>query len=261
MIKFLWTVILLVFLWDAQAQTALPLKADAHTVARKGKLFLYFGWNRSEYSDSDIHFKGDGYNFNLANVVAHDRPTHFDLRYFSPARLTVPQYQYRAGYYISDKYSISAGFNHMKYVMDAFQTVKINGTVNTPEAGNYNGTYQNQDIVLSKDFLQLEHTNGLNYLNVNFDRTETLWVGRHKHVNLSAVAGIGVGLMYPKSDVKLFGSGVDRWHVAGYGASSHLALRFVYFRNLFVQVQVDGGLINMPDIITTGQVGARAKRS
>lgn len=210
---------------------------------------------------SDIHFKGEGYNFTLDKVVAHDRPTPFDVRvYLNPAKITIPQYQYRIGYFLSDKWAISWGFNHMKYVMDAYQTAKITGTINTPEAGIYNGDYQQQDLELTKDFLQLEHTNGLNYLSVNFDRVETLWVGKHRRVSLSAIAGIGAGVMYPKSDIKLFGRGVDRWHVAGFGLSSQIALRLEFFKNLFLEAQFEGGLIDMPDIITTGDAGAGAKQ-
>jgi hypothetical protein len=243
------------------AQITKTEKSDSRFIHRKGKLFLYYGWNRSTYSTSDIQFKGSGYNFTLDNVVAHDRPTHFDPKvYFNPTKITIPQYQYRVGYYINDKYSISWGFNHMKYVMDGYQTVKINGTINTPEAGVFNGSYDNQDIVLEKDFLTFEHTNGLNYLNFNLDRIETLWVGKHQRMSLSAVAGVGAGFMYPKSDVRLFGTELDKWHVAGYGVSTLVALRFEFLKNMFVQAQLEGGYINMPDILTTGNSSARAKQ-
>ena len=35
----------------------------------KGKIFVYWGWNRGYYSNSDIHFTGDGYDFILEDVV------------------------------------------------------------------------------------------------------------------------------------------------------------------------------------------------
>jgi hypothetical protein len=249
------------FLVSVQAQTPSTEYNTSKTIHRKGRLFFYFGWNWSNYSTSDITFKGDGYNFTLKDVRANDRPTAFDPKvYFNPAKLSIPQYQYRIGYYITDKYAFSWGFNHMKYVMDAYQTVKITGTINTPEGGEYNGTYTNEDIELNKDFLQFEHTNGLNYLDFNFDRTETLWVSKNRKTNLSAILGIGAGIMYPKSDIKLFNKGVDRWHLAGFGVSSQVALRFDFLKNMFVQAQLDGGYINMPDILTTGELHARAKQ-
>lgn len=148
----------------------------------------------------------------------------------------------------------------MKYVMNAYQTVTISGTINTPEAGNFNGIYNNQEIVLSKDFLQFEHTNGLNYVNFDLERTETLWVGKINHVSLGAVVGLGAGIMYPKSDIKLFGKGQDRWHLAGYGVSSHAGLRLEFLKNMYLQAQFDYGFINMPDILTTVDNNARAKQ-
>ena len=33
--------------------------------SNKGKIFVYWGWNQSAYTQSDIHFKGDEYNFTL----------------------------------------------------------------------------------------------------------------------------------------------------------------------------------------------------
>jgi len=43
----------------------------------KGSVMAFWGWNRSVYTKSDIHFKGNGYDFQLDDVVAHDRQTPF----------------------------------------------------------------------------------------------------------------------------------------------------------------------------------------
>lgn len=252
-------ILFFVLTWNASAQEIASDKSLNRLLDRRGKFFMYFGWNRSRYSKSDIHFHGTGYDFTLKNVVAHDRPTPFNLiRYANPLTMTIPQYQYRIGYYINNKFAISLGFNHMKYVMDSLQTLEINGFIDTPEAGPYNGSYQHQNIKVTKDFLTFEHTNGLNYIDVNFDRTETIWESRQKKISLSAVMGVGAGILYPKSDVRLFGAERDHWHVAGYGFSSHMALRFEFLTNMFIQAQMEGGYINMPDIITTQDIHARA---
>ena len=54
----------------------------------KGKLYFYWGWNKSQYSYSDITFKGDDYNFTLYNVAAKDRqnPWEADL-YLNPSNI------------------------------------------------------------------------------------------------------------------------------------------------------------------------------
>ena len=54
----------------------------------KGKMFVYWGWNRANYSDSDIHFKGENYDFTLSNVKAKDKVTRFSFYdYFHPTRI------------------------------------------------------------------------------------------------------------------------------------------------------------------------------
>ena len=74
----------------------------------KGKIFVYWGWNRGYYSNSDIHFTGDNYDFILKDVVAKDRQTKFNVDpYFNPSRITIPQTNFKAGYFISEKYNIT----------------------------------------------------------------------------------------------------------------------------------------------------------
>lgn len=98
-------------------------------ITNKGKFYVYWGWNRGTYSNSDIRFKGDNYDFTLSNVTANDRPTEFGFNpYFRIDRITIPQTNYRIGYFFKENYTISIGVDHMKYVMNNDQNVKINGT-------------------------------------------------------------------------------------------------------------------------------------
>ena len=114
-------------------------------IVNKGKFFVYWGWNRANYSDSDIHFTGNNYDFTLSDVTAQDRQTPFSFNdYLNPGRITIPQNNYRIGYFLKEHYTISIGVDHMKYVMDADQTVKINGEINT--GSPFDGVYNNDDI-------------------------------------------------------------------------------------------------------------------
>ena len=71
----------------------------------KGDIYSYWGWNWSWYSKSDIHFKGDNYDFTIHNVSAQDRQTAFTLdKYLNPSSMTIPQYNFRVGYFIKEKY-------------------------------------------------------------------------------------------------------------------------------------------------------------
>ena len=57
---------------------------DETTVSKKefgdkGTMFVFWGWNRAGFTKSDIHFTGNGYDFTLHDVVAHDRPSDLSL--------------------------------------------------------------------------------------------------------------------------------------------------------------------------------------
>ena len=72
----------------------------------KGHFFAYWGYNRSAYTTSDIHFKGSNYDFTLSDISASDYPTKDINLYINPGEMTHPQYNWRMGYYINDKYKI-----------------------------------------------------------------------------------------------------------------------------------------------------------
>jgi hypothetical protein len=45
--------------------------------------------------------------------------------------MTIPQTNFRIGYFINDHYSIALGVDHMKYVMAQNQVANITGNINT----------------------------------------------------------------------------------------------------------------------------------
>ena len=96
--------------------------------SKKGSFYAYWGWNNAMYSNSDISFKGVNYDFTLYDVAAKDRqsPFAFDTYFLS---VTIPQYNLRLGYYLNEKYHITLGVDHMKYVMRAYQNATISGTI------------------------------------------------------------------------------------------------------------------------------------
>jgi len=127
------------------------------------KFYFQWGYNWANYGKSDIKFEGTGYNFNLKDVQAFDRQTPFDPKvYFSPTKFSIPQYVYRLGYNINNRYSISLGMDHMKYVMPGNIEVRIIGEIDKSVSDKYAGSYNNEKIVLSPDFLQFEQTEKFN---------------------------------------------------------------------------------------------------
>lgn len=218
-------------------------------VFRKGAVILFWGWNRAWYSDSDIRFKGKGYDFQLNNVKATDRPTDFTFKdYLHPLRVTIPQTNAKIGYFIKDNVAIMLSLDHMKYVMKQNQTVDFNGYINDSK---YASMVNAGKVDLTNgEFLTFEHTDGLNYINLGIEQYKDIF--NSKKVDILWSYGIGGGVLLPKTNAKLFGNErSDRFHIAGFGTDVRTSLNFVLWKHIMARVEAKYGYINMPDIKTT----------
>ncbi len=175
---------------------------EKYTANNKGKFFVSWGGNRDSYSKSDIHFKGDYYNFTLYDVTAHDKPKGWHCDYINPLRMTIPQTNFRLGYFISDHYSIAVAVDHMKYVMTQNQSVNFSGTY--PEAGTYGEILPSDQILLNKYFLTFEHTDGLNYVHTEVSRFDD--ISKLFRITNTDIIQINItegGVLYPKTNTQL----------------------------------------------------------
>ncbi|GIZ07699.1 hypothetical protein [Flavobacterium sp. UMI-01] len=231
-------------------------KSEPYTAHDKGKFFISWGGNREKYSKSDITFKGTDYNFTLTDVSAHDKPKGWHIDYVNPSKMTIPQTNFKMGYFISDHYSIAIGVDHMKYVMTQNQVANIQGYY--PNSGTYDETImgnQNQ-IVLTEKFLTFEHTDGLNYVNTEFSRHDDISklfkIQNTDKVQIKLNEGVGFGILYPKTNAKVLGKERhDDFHVSGFGTSLKAGITITFFKHLYLQGELKGGYINMNDIQTT----------
>lgn len=255
----------LLFTINIVAQDSIPTK---YTATKKGKFFISWGGNRESFSKSDIHFKGEDYDFTIQDAFALDKPKGWHIDYINPTRITIPQTNVKIGYYISDNYVISFGVDHMKYVMQENRNKIIDGYINLPvsEAGSvYNGTYNNEEFFVSGDFLKFEHTNGLNYVYLEFARVDDISslfeVQNTDKFQVNLTEGIGGGILYPKTNTTLLQKDrYDEFHLAGYGFSINAGLNFTFFKHFFIETDLKGGYINMPDIRTTSNTAESASQ-
>ena len=241
----------------AQETAPSPIKFTTHN---KGKWFFSFGGNREKYTKSDIHFTGGTYDFTVNDALAHDKPKGWNIDYINPTRFTIPQTNMRFGYFINDHYSIALSIDHMKYIFTQDQTATVTGTINLPSSDPgsiYNGVYNNTPIDFSDGtFLKFEHTNGLNYVHLEFSRfddiSKVFSLPNTDKFQINITEGVGAGFLYPKTDATVLSfKERDEFHIAGYGLSGKVGLNFNFFKYFFIQTELKGGYINMPDINIT----------
>jgi hypothetical protein len=256
---FLFCVCLLSVLSGAGQTDLVPSLDTSH----EGKFYVYWGYNRSAYNPSDIHFEGEGYDFTLEDVRAHDLPEQFDTKvYFNPTKLTIPQFNLRLGYYISDQFSISLGYEHLKYKIDETQRVKIDGKISNQLSETYGGVYNQEYLTITPDFLSFEHTNGLNYVRAMAEWHRQIWRSPNSKHSAWFNAGVGTGPVICWTDFTLFGERHKNYlHFSGLGMSAQLSARFEFFRHFFVQYNSQLGKTWLWDIILEEEEAARASQN
>lgn len=229
---------------------------DKYTAHNKGKFFVSWGGNREAYSKSDITFKGKDYNFTLENATAQDKPKGWHIDYVNPSRMTIPQTNFRMGYFLNDHYSIAVGVDHMKYVLKQDQIAKFSGYY--PNPGSYDELIIGQptSIKITEKFLQYEHTDGLNYVNTEFSRHDDISsvfkITNTDKIQVNLTEGVGLGMLFPKTNATLLGKERhDDYHVSGFGTSLKAGLNVTFFKHFYIQGEIKGGYINMQDIRTT----------
>jgi hypothetical protein len=253
------------------------IKSEKYTSHNKGKFYFFWGGNRENYSKSDIHFTGKNYDFTVYDAVADDKPKGWHVDYIKPGSMTIPQTNFRMGYFINDHYNISVGLDHMKYVFRQNQVANVSGYINLPttdSGSTYNSNYSNapinffnnytgNDDSIPPPFLTFEHTDGLNYINTEFSRVDDISkvfkIGNTDKFQLNITEGIGFGVLYPKTNSRVLGKErYDDFHMSGYGVSAKIGLNLTFFKYFFIQTELKAGYIDMNDIKTTKENSDKA---
>jgi hypothetical protein len=247
-----------VLLAQASPASASPLKRDAASplqaaASASRKWSVYWGWNRSTYANSDIHFWGADHDFTLSSVKANDMQADVTTEnifgtFLIPANMTLPQTNLRVAYQVSPDTAWAINLDHMKYVVTPDQTVAFSGRINNdPQAG--------ASRTLSTNYLNFEHTDGLNVVSVEYEKQYpvTLWKAPFAS---RWVALVGAGIVYPKTNVTLNMLGRsrnDQFHLAGYSAGGGVGWEADFLDSWFFRSMFKMGYVTLPDVLTSSQ--------
>ena len=120
-------------------------------------------------------------------------------------------------------------------------------------------TMTNNHLLSNPIFYFFEHTDGLNYLNSEFRRSDILI--NKKYCQVSVNEGLGIGVLLPRTNTTLLNNPrYDEFHLSGFGFGGVAALNLTFFKYLFIQSELKGGFISMPDIRTTMNEEDRASQ-
>jgi hypothetical protein len=222
------------------------------------RFYIYWGYNRSFYSNSNVHLKGNNFDLTFFQVKAKDKPYPFNLKnYIDPVSIWVPQYNYRIGFFINDKVSISIGLDHMKYVVDRSQTAVVSGSTvgsHFPDQAKFDSVFVGKSMPLN-GFMYMDHTNGLNLISFDIDYRSSIY--KKKNIEINLKSGLGIAEMVTKSELHLMGYGVDNeFNLCGFGVSAYQGVELVIGKYFFIRPQVRFGWINLTGFLLNGRYDA-----
>ena len=220
-------------------------------------MYFQWGYNAEAYTHSNIHFKlSNGDDFILHHAKAHNKGDYDDI-IKEPAEISIPQYNYRIGFYLNKELtkSIEINFDHAKYIVTDGQTVHVTGTINK--------VHVDGDSVLNpQSFLHFEHTDGANWLHINYAEQKTLFQTKSKSRDLlRLIYKGGVGINIPRTDFTYHGDRLNNdFHIAGYNIGIEGGLRFYMLKRLFLETTAKTGYVRYIDALanTTTAKGNRA---
>lgn len=246
------------FLFLLLAVISNPADAQIRKHQRKrstnaGTLFLYWGYNRTAYTGSTIHFIGSDYDFTLKGVKATDRQPKFsgDL-YLNPMNVTIPQYNFRVGYYFTEKWALSFGVDHFNYVMAPNNEVSLDGHFDMGVDSLWEGNYQQEPTTIDRNHFHYEHSGGLNYLRLELMRSFDLWeAGDRRQFAITGNVGLNLGPMLTTTNFLFAGEQTNRsTKLSGYGIGANASARFEFFKHVFIQAEGGLAFAHLPGVLT-----------
>jgi len=212
-------------------------------------MYLQWGYNTEWYTNSTIHFNsmvnGVDHNFTIYKAKAHDR-SDLDGIIKNPIEVSVPQYNYRIGFYLNEKHTkaIEINYDHTKYIVYDDQVLRAKGNI-----GN---NYFDKDTSFNYNELHFEHTNGANFYQINYVRQYQVRKNEKRTV-ITALWKAGAGILIPKTDIRLSGKRVDnRFHVAGYCFGAEAGGRWYFIRHIFFEATAKAGFANYTNALGVG---------
>jgi hypothetical protein len=254
-------ILMSLFLWCASTSSTPAQVTDtpAPKQRTKGTLYGSWGYNKEWYSKSDIHIKNDGdinqhnqfgsYDFTLHKAKASDRDDFDQIP--DVVNITIPQFSARLGYLFNDKrdLGIEINYDHAKYIVNDYQNLRVTGQI-------FGAPIDKDTLVDPASFLHFEHSDGANFLSVNLVKRYQFYNAPSKKLRFSAVVKAGPGLVYPRTDVTLFGTRVNnKWHVAGYIISAEVGPRLEFFKYFFTEFTGKVGFANYTNSLVLEDTG------
>jgi hypothetical protein len=206
---------------DLQAQ-------NTDYVGKKGQLYFSWGYNKEWYTFSNIHVRQEslGNDYTFRNVIGKDKPG-WDEKSILKQAVSIPQYNYRLGYWFKDNWAFEINFDHTKYQVEPQQLLHIKGKMNFLPVDTY---------LINRGNLQWELNNGANFFLFNLVHRIQIPRLQYKNFNVSLLMKGGVGFMTPHVENTILGQkNKPGFQFGGWDIGAEAALRFTFFKYVYLE--------------------------
>ncbi len=206
---------------------------------RRGELYFSWGYNTEWYTKSNLKIDqpqlGNSYTFK--GISGHDH-RGWDEGLFSKA-LTIPQYNYRLGYFFGNKqdWGIEINFDHTKFIFADDQQVHIKGTINNKPVDSYVRFRQN-DAPGADSSSYYFLNNGANFLLFNIMKRWHLSANKSGSIMIDGISKFGIGPLIPHVQNKFFDQPENNadFQLGGWNTGIEGALRSTFFKHVYLEL-------------------------
>lgn len=201
------------------------------TTRKKGEFYFSWGYNKEWYTRSNLKISQPelGNDYTFRRVTAHDHPG-WDEGLLSKA-ITIPQYNYRIGYFFNDKHDlgIEINFDHTKYIITDGKDVNVKGRLN--------GRSVDTTVNFSEGngfFYYLN--NGANFLLINIVKRWHWYANQSNSIKIDALGKFGIGPVIPHVENSFFNQKNEpHFQIGGWNTGIEGALRSTFFKHVYLE--------------------------
>jgi hypothetical protein len=213
------------------AASPLIILAQKKQSNRKHEIYFSWGYNAEWYTHSTIHISQPalGNNYQLNSAAASDHPGWNDGLFTK--QITVPQFNVRAGYVISEEkgWIFELNYDHPKFIVNDGQHMHI--------TGNLNDRRVDTAIVFSQaNGFHYFLNNGANFFLFDLVRRLHIYRSRDDNFKLDFLGKFGLGFTVPHVDNELFGnSNTAHFQLGGWNTGLEAAIRTTFYKRIYLE--------------------------
>jgi len=190
-----------------------------------------WGYNEEWYTNSNVHIQQSalGNNYEIVQAQARDH-LGWNTGILNKA-LTIPQYNYRLGFYLNEQQDMGfeLNFDHTKYLLRDPQTIHVTGTMNNQSVNEYVNFTQSNGFYYYLN-------NGANFFLFNFVKRWGITRSQSNNFALDFVGKAGIGPVVPHVQNMLFGeANLPHFQLGGWNTGVETVLRATIYKYAFVE--------------------------